>query len=139
MIVWTKEFETGSAKLDDQHRTLIDNINLLEDLAVTAKASPKEREIAVSLVVYLEAYANLHFQVEEQCMESYRCPVHALNQWEHERFRQFIQDYKREYELNGFSAERLQSLHQVMSKWIQEHILRIDTQLKPCLAKQAAA
>src|ERR1017187_4218414 len=31
MITWTKEFETGSAKLDQQHRLLIDNINLLKE------------------------------------------------------------------------------------------------------------
>ena len=138
MIIWTKEFETGSAKLDQQHRLLIDNINLLKDLLDTTDPSGQEVEFAVFLVDYLEAYANLHFKGEEQCMESYRCPVHALNQQEHQRFRGFIHDYKRLCEIEGFRVELLQNLHEVIRTWIKEHILKIDTQLKPCIQKQQA-
>jgi len=139
MIMWTKEFETGSAKLDRQHRLLIDNINLLKDLLDTPNASRQEAEFAVFLVEYLEAYANIHFKGEELCMESYRCPVHALNQQEHQRFRGFIHDYKRQCEVEGFRVELLRNLHETIRTWIMEHILKIDTQLKTCIQKQRAA
>ena len=138
MITWTKKFETGSAELDQQHRLLIDNINLLKDLLDNPKLSRQETEFAVILVDYLEAYANIHFTCEEQCMEAYRCPVHALNQQEHQRFRAFIHDYKRLCETEGFKVELLRNLHKVMRTWIMEHILKIDTQLKPCIQKQQA-
>ena len=133
MITWTKEFETGSAKLDQQHRLLIDNINLLEDLFAAPELKKEEEEFSLFLVDYLEAYANLHFKGEERCMEAYRCPVHAHNQQEHERFRRFIYDYKRLREAEGFKVERLRNLHRFMRTWIVEHILKIDTQLKPCI------
>jgi len=94
MIIWTKEFETGSAKLDQQHRVLIDNINLLEEQMQNPNPTREEAASAVRLVDYLEAYANIHFEDEEQCMDSYHCPVHGLNKQEHERFRGFIRDYK---------------------------------------------
>jgi hemerythrin len=139
MIIWTKEFETGSAKLDQQHRLLIDNINLLKDLLDTPTPSRQEAEFAVFLVDYLEAYASIHFQGEELCMQSYRCPVHALNQQEHQRFRGFIHDYKRLCEVEGFRVELLRNLHEVMRTWIREHILKIDTQLKSCIQRQQAA
>ena len=136
MIIWTDEFETGSTKLDQQHRLLIDNINLLEDLMQSPTPSKEEAEFAVHLVDYLEAYANLHFKAEEKCMESFRCPVHAQNQQEHERFRGFIVDYKRVYLKEGFKVELLKSLHGVIQSWINVHILKIDTQLKPCILKR---
>jgi hemerythrin len=135
MIFWKKEFETGFEKLDQQHRVLIDNINLLEDLLHTTNPTPKEAKFIIKLVDYLEGYADFHFQGEEQCMESYQCPAHAENQREHERFRGFIQDYKRLCEHQGFKVELLRNLHQVMISWITEHILKIDTRLKPCIKK----
>jgi hemerythrin-like metal-binding protein len=136
MITWTKEFETGSAKLDQQHRLLIDNINLLKDLLDTPELSRQEAKFAVFLVDYLEAYADIHFKGEEKCMEAYRCPVHATNQQEHQRFRGFIHDYRRLCEVEGFRIELLRNLYEVMRTWIIEHILKIDIQLKPCIQKQ---
>ena len=133
MILWTKQFETGSAKLDLQHRLLIDNINLLEEELQNPDFTQGEAEFEVRLLDYLEAYANIHFKVEEKCMESYRCPAHALNQQEHERFRGFIRDYKRLCELEGFKVELLRNLHEVIRAWIEEHILKVDTQLRSCI------
>jgi hemerythrin-like metal-binding protein len=133
MIQWTKEFETGSATLDKQHRLLIDNINLLEELLHTTNPTKQESEFLFQLVDYLEAYANIHFTAEEKCMESYRCSVHAVNQQAHERFREYIHNYKRLCEIEGFKVELLRNLHEIVRAWIQEHILKIDTQLRPCI------
>lgn len=135
MIIWTKEFETGSAKLDQQHQVLIDNINLLEEQLHNPEPTREEAASAVRLVDYLEAYANIHFKDEEQCMERYRCPAHAQNQQEHERLRGFVRNYKRLCEIEGFKVELLRNLHEVFRLWINEHILKIDTQLKPCIQK----
>ena len=133
MILWTKELETGSARLDQQHQLLIDNINLLEEQLQAPNRTQQEAESAVRLVDYLEAYANVHFKDEEQCMERYRCPAHAQNQQAHERFRGFIHNYRRLCEVEGFKVELLRNLHEVLRLWTEEHILKIDTQLKPCI------
>ena len=135
MIIWTKAYETGSAALDEQHRTLIDHINLLGQQAHLTNPTRQQMEYAVHLVDYLETYANIHFAGEEQCMESHRCPAHAENRQAHELFRGFIRDYKRQCAAKGFQAEPISRLHQAMQKWIQEHILKVDTQLRPCLQK----
>ncbi len=136
MITWTKDFETGSPRLDQQHRLLIDNINLLQDLLDNPVPTSQEMEFSTFLVDYLQAYADLHFSAEEQCMEAYRCPVHAFNRQEHQRFRGFIQDYKRLRKTEGFSVDRLRNLHGAMRAWILGHILKIDTQLKSCIQAQ---
>jgi hemerythrin-like metal-binding protein len=138
MIIWTTKFETGSAKLDQQHRLLIENINLMEEMIHTTNLTKGELQFMFNLVDYLGGYATFHFKGEEQCMESYRCPAHAENQQQHERFRGFIRDYKRLCEIEGFKVELLKNLHDVLSTWITEHILKIDTQLKPCIQRQQA-
>jgi len=62
MIHWTEKFETGSTKLDQQHRVLVDNINLLEEQLRNTNPTKEELEFTIELVDYLEAYANIHFQ-----------------------------------------------------------------------------
>jgi hemerythrin len=66
-------------------------------------------------------------------MESHRCPSCAQNRREHERFRGFIHNYKRLCELEGFKMDLLKNLHGLIQNWIQGHILKIDTQLRPCI------
>jgi len=133
MIQWTKAFETGSAVLDQQHRLLIDHINLLEEQLHTTNPSKEELAYAIYLVDYLKDYANFHFKGEEECMEKYRCPAHAQNQQEHERLRGYIRDYNKLCEIEGFNVKLLKNLHVAMQNWITEHILKIDTQLRPCI------
>ncbi len=134
MIHWSKEYETGSAILDLQHRALMDNINLLETQLDQTHPTQEDREYAVSLVNYLETYANIHFSVEEKCMERHRCPAHAQNQREHERFRELIRDYRQRCQIEGFNMGLLKNLHGAIRSWIEEHILKVDTQLRPCIA-----
>lgn len=134
MILWTKEFETGSGELDRQHRLLIDHINLLEEQLHSTNPTREEVEFAIHLVEYLEAYATVHFQREDESMDRYRCSAHKANQREHERFRGFIHDYKGQCEREGFNVGLLRNLHEAMRSWIQTHILKIDVQLRPCIA-----
>lgn len=136
MIIWTKEYETGSANLDLQHRLLIDNINNLGEQLQSASPSREQAEFAAYLVDYLETYANMHFMIEEKCMESYRCPAHEENRQQHEKLRAYILHYRKLRQSEGFKVEHLKDLHQVFVTWIHEHILRIDTQLKPCIRNQ---
>jgi len=133
MILWTEQFETGSEQLDQQHRMLIDHINLLEVQLQNPSPNREERAFAVHLVDYLEAYANVHFKDEEKCMESHRCAAHAQNRREHERFRGFIHNYKTLCELEGFKLDLLKNLHELIRTWIQDHILKVDTQLRRCI------
>ncbi len=133
MILWTEEFATGSAKLDRQHRLLIDNINLLGEILGDPNPAPTELAFADQVVDYLEAYANIHFQGEERCMESCRCAALGRNRQEHDWFRAFIHDYRRICGKQSYNVELLQKLHAAMKGWIGQHLLTVDTQLRPHL------
>jgi len=132
MIAWTEKFETGSEQLDEQHQSLIKNINLLGELLHTTNPTLKQVNFTFELVDFLEAYSNIHFDCEEGCMDRHQCPARGKNREEHEKFRGFIRQYKELSRRQGYNVELLRNLHEKMQSWIQEHILKIDIQLKGC-------
>ena len=133
MIEWNEQFKTGSDALDQQHRMLIFNINHLETLLTDTNPTRESCEFLIHLVDFLESYAKRHFLDEEECMQHHRCPAHAKNKAVHGVFIAFIARFKDDVRHKGLRPEAAANLHQSMSRWIQEHILRVDTQLKPCL------
>jgi hemerythrin len=133
MLIWNEQFVTGSDTIDSQHRMLIDKINQLEMMLTDTNPTREGCEFVMHLVNFMESYAGTHFKFEEQCMESYRCPAHQKNKEEHERFLVSFHHFKERYVAEGFRLEVLQSLHQATSSWIQNHILRVDVQLRPCI------
>ena len=133
MLVWNENFATGHKTLDKQHQVLFENVNRLESLLDQTNLNLQETEFILSLVNYLESYAQDHFKLEEQCMESYRCPMHSKNLDAHRQFLLAVVDYKKKFQASGFRSEVMRELHQFMQNWLQQHIMRNDVQLKSCI------
>ena len=133
MLVWNENFAAGHKTLDKQHQVLFENVNRLESLLDQTNLNLQETEFILSLVNYLESYVQDHFKLEEQCMESYRCPMHSKNLDAHRQFLLAVVDYKKKFQASGFRSEVMRELHQFMQNWLQQHIMRIDVQLKSCI------
>lgn len=133
MLIWTDKFSTGSDQLDQQHQTLIDNINELEMMLMISFPTRAEYEQMLKVIDFLEFYSREHFTFEEQCMEAYRCPMHHKNKLAHGEFIGFFKKFKDHYRIHGFSSEEMTKLHEVVAKWITDHILGVDTHLKACI------
>ena len=131
MLQWTEQFETGSYNLDFQHQTLIDNLNDLEKLLAITSPTGEDCKFMLQAVDFLERYADMHFKCEEQCMEFFRCPTHAQNKQAHVDFMGFFQQLKQHEHGRGFPREIVVTLHETIHQWIMDHILHIDTQLRP--------
>jgi len=135
MLEWTEQFATGHDTIDMQHRMLFNYINRLEGLLVITNPSVEECEFIIRLVGFMETYVDAHFRHEEQCMESYKCPVAAHNKDAHREFLAFFREFKERYSAEGFRPAVLAELHQSVDEWIRSHILQIDSQLRPCLKR----
>jgi len=133
MIVWNEKLKTGDDEIDRQHQTLIDKINQLELMLTDTNPTKEECEFLIHLVTFLESYTKEHFQFEENCMERYRCPVHARNKAAHQEFLKFFEEFRESYRHHGFRPDVIRTLHQTVKSWIEGHILQVDMQLKPCL------
>jgi hemerythrin len=138
MLLWSDQFETGQPLLDTQHRMLISYINRLEELAHNAHPSREEIELFLRFIEFLETYILTHFREEELCMNRFKCPVRMENAQAHRAFLEFFQKFKRRLGLEGYRPEVVKELHDSCCSWIQQHILRIDVRLKPCLNESAA-
>jgi hemerythrin len=130
MIVWTRQFETGYLPIDLQHRMLIDNINHLEAQLTNHNPTREECEFLMHLVDFLQTYANAHFEMEEQCMECKRCPGQDQNRQAHESYRIIFRNYQKRSKSEGFNPKLIRELHEAASLWVQQHILKIDIQLR---------
>ena len=133
MLQWSKKFETGQSLIDTQHQRLISYINRLEGLSRNTNPSRQEVEFFVQFIGFLETYIVVHFGQEEECMNSHRCPAHQKNKEAHGKFLKFFREFKHRFETEGYRPAVLAELHEACNSWIQDHILKIDVQLKPCL------
>jgi hemerythrin len=139
MILWSEQFATGSPDIDEQHRQLFRHLNQFESLLVQTNPTTQDVAAIIEFLNFLEDYVDSHFSYEEECMASHRCPMHGKNQEAHQNFRQMFQRFKQNIHKEGFRLEMLKELNQTINVWIQDHIMRVDTHLKPCLARPAAA
>jgi len=135
MLIWTEKFSTGSPVIDEQHRQLIHHLNQFEGLLLETNPTAENIATIIRFLEFVEDYADSHFRYEEQCMESYRCPVHIKNLQAHQHFKDLFTRFKARVQKEGFRVEMLAELSQTLKTWIQDHILRVDMELKPCLAR----
>lgn len=133
MIIWNENLKTGFDEIDRQHQTLIDNINQLECLLEQTNPTREHCEFLIQLVTFLESYTKKHFNFEEDCMERHSCPIHEQNQQAHAEFLYYFEQFRENHRRHGFRSDVIRNLHQTISWWIEEHILQVDTQLRPCL------
>lgn len=129
-IVWNDHtMSTGDAEIDAQHKVLITRINELFDFMRQGRGT----EGLPGLLDFLGNYARLHFAHEEACMNRNRCPAAASNKAAHAEFMTIFGTIRRRLETEGANARLVIEAQQQLSSWITQHIVRTDTQLRPCL------
>lgn len=79
-FVWKPEYETGNARIDKQHRQLIDLANLLW----VSVERDRAEAVATAAIEALTAYAAYHFSDEEEFFERIGTPVLADHRKQHE-------------------------------------------------------
>jgi len=102
---------------------------------VTTKPTSRDIDAVSQFLDFLQHFVDTHFSYEERCMDSYRCPAHQKNKDAHEIFRQKFKLFKARSEKEGFPVPMLVELDETVEDWIKNHILHVDTQLKPCIAE----
>jgi hemerythrin-like metal-binding protein len=64
LIAWDKRLETGHAKIDEQHRSLVEIVNRLHE----AMKQGKGKGEVEGILVFLKDYTVTHFRMEEDLM-----------------------------------------------------------------------
>lgn len=132
-LVWDDSFVTGIAKIDEQHKVLVNTLNE----AHTRLAGMPTREILDDITRNLLSYALYHFETEESLMQDHayaseRPEDSAKHHQEHRDFSQTVVNLR-----NGIKEGQLVSREELigfLSHWLVNHILFTDKKLGTYLA-----
>jgi hemerythrin len=121
--------------IDTQHKELIIAIN---DLADAIEQNRGDTAIK-KLLVFMKYYAEWHFEHEESCAAKHQCKMAAANKNAHGKFISIFEDLQTQYRQSGASEDIARQAHAILSEWLVDHILKIDTQIGQCIQKHTAA
>ena len=128
LIVWNNDLVTGVAKMDEQHRILVNSINE----ANTRLASNLSAEILNQITRELLSYALYHFETEEELMREFNYSVASPSDSEahmrqHRDFSTKVVAVR-----EGIKAGNLisrEDLLTFLNGWLVNHIHKTDKQL----------
>jgi hemerythrin-like metal-binding protein len=119
---WTPLFETGIARVDDQHRRLVAIVNRLGDLLISGQVDPARIDEEYQA---LARYAQQHFADEEGLMAEAALDPRYI---EHHRqqHREFVAQLGALWLRRSATTDSADALHGFLSSWLTFHILDED-------------
>lgn len=126
-ISWDQEaMSTGVPEVDAQHQEWIRRFNQFDEAINQGKGV----DAIQKTLDFFITYADVHFTFEEAVMDKHNCPAAKDNREAHGKMRRILRGYKTYVEKHGFSILELRGLKYQMERWLIEHILTIDIQLR---------
>ncbi|AFN75423.1 hemerythrin [Melioribacter roseus P3M-2] len=120
LINWNDTYSVRIKVLDNQHKKLVDTINLLYD----AMKQGKSNEVLSKIIFDLIAYTKTHFQSEEDLFEKYSYPNKLQHKKEHDDFVNSVGKFYEDFQNKraGLSLEIMNFL----TNWLTKHIKGSD-------------
>jgi len=134
-LVWTEEMRTGSVEIDFQHRELIRQVESLHE----AMRQGRGREEFARTLDFMAQYMARHFAAEEALMERVQCPAAEENKQAHRQLAQRLAQIRSRVDQEGVKTGTVLDVYQELSRWLANHICKVDAQLRPCLEPHAPA
>ena len=129
---WQPQHATGDAEIDAQHKMLFDASDQFRE---TLEAGEGRKTYDLFLG-FLNHYTELHFSIEEECMMAHRCPVAAHNKNEHGLFLKRVKKEIDRFAMEGFSRESATAMLDMLDRWLDSHICRIDVKLMDVIGQR---
>ncbi|WP_258097359.1 bacteriohemerythrin [Marinoscillum pacificum] len=127
MVKWEQRFETGFEEVDEQHQSLFNYINDLEECINDKYFEGARIEIILN---FFQMFCATHFSLEESCMLREHCPAYEKNKEAHGKFLEYYKKFRVNYKPAKNKEELLKEFHGVLIKWLVNHIMKIDMNLK---------
>ena len=124
MIALSKDMETGVAKIDEQHRELINRLNEVTSMGVRA-VSKEETQKTLNL---LGKYIQKHFSDEEALQRQSGYPKYEWHKDQHQIYVAEFDKLEKEFTANGQSAKFTLDLSNSIINWIVRHIKSVDVE-----------
>ena len=124
MITLTKDMEIGVAKIDAQHKELIDRINAITSMG-SKTFSKEETQKTLDL---LGRYVVQHFGDEEILQIQCNYPKYEWHKAQHQEFVDGFVRLKDEFDKSGTSFKFTLELYNGIVCWVVRHIKNADVE-----------
>jgi hemerythrin len=125
MVQWDASFETKVTAIDDQHRELVRQINVLGSALKEGKA----RHTIGDVLIFLGQYAVEHFATEEALMLLHGYPGHAEHKTVHQTFKTEFAELTAQVSADPLGLATTVQVRKRIMEWLKNHILKVDQQL----------
>jgi hemerythrin len=126
---WSNDIATSDARIDADHKHLIDLVNALYD----AMKSGKGNEVLRRTLDDLIQYTSTHFRREESLMAQIHYADMDVHKSEHAALEEQVKDLQRRF-ANG-SATLSVNVFNFLADWLRTHIKGCDVRLAQALKK----
>lgn len=124
LIEWRKEFETGIADVDHEHRELVALINQLHSEMQDGVTPQRVHDFLGEVFAKIAA----HFALEESIMRSRRYDEYTAHKVEHETLLDDIREIMDSAEASGPSSYQ-EELPRIVRDWFVNHFKTKDARL----------
>lgn len=123
-ISWSESLSVHNAKIDEQHKILV---NLFNDLYIALEGqSESDLTVDTALNTLIE-YVKVHFETEENIMEKYGYNEISIHKTQHEFFKKKIDELKEKFD-NGEAHIKLE-IFLYLRGWLIDHIMQVDKKM----------
>lgn len=130
ILEWNENFSVTVKELDDQHKKLVNILNVLHNAMKKG-----EGKLKINLTLdELVSYTKFHFAHEEKLMKQYNYPTYTAHKKEHEDLIQKVVDYLSQF--NSGKTVLPAQLIQFLKEWIVNHIGQSDKKYGPFLSEK---
>lgn len=130
LLSWSNQYSIGNDLIDTEHEELFRLINAFH----TNWVEERNRQEIARVLNQLIAYAQMHFQHEENIMEDAGYPKLADHQQIHEAMVEKIFELHTAYTEGNLRLE-IETM-KFLKSWLLEHILENDYQFRDYLARK---
>lgn len=123
-IEWDESIGVGVPHLDEDHKRLIGILNFIE----AHQDTDVQSEPISQVVEQIREYASTHFPREEKYMRSIKYPDVDAHKIIHKQFMEKTATFC--VDVMNQKKETPSDIHQFLSRWVTEHILREDQRYK---------
>ena len=114
-FIWRPEYSVGDEHLDEQHRGLIELIDMLGDESRMGEVLER-----------LEIYVDEHFRDEEGMLEKAGYPDLAAHKQQHKAFEEWLTVSRRAFREPEVSGMLRESIRAYLKSWLVNHIMVSD-------------
>jgi hemerythrin len=126
-IEWDNTLSVNVKEFDDQHKKLIDIVNVLHD----AMKQGKSKDVIGDVVTKLRRYTQQHFAAEEKHLERHGFPGFEAHRAQHNKFIEQVLDLGEQ--IAGGQIPSTIEVMRFLREWLVKHIQGTDKAYGPFL------